>query len=302
MDFRVELFFIRIARPLNLLGGVLFYALGVGVSHYLGNPVDWGMVLLGQIWVTTYQLGSHFLTSFFHFPNTPGNRNRILISEEGDEKPKYIRRDLILSASFASFAAALMLAFITIRTKEINGTGLLIMGLMILVTVFFSVPPFQLIKTGYGELLQSITLVNFIPALAFIFQMGELHRLVAMSTFPLTLLHVATLLALQLPNYATDLRSDKNTLLTSMGWERGMVLHNLLILCSFFLFGLAMLFGLSPRVILPVFFVLPLGLVQIWYMGRIASGMKPNWKLLSTMAILTFGLSAYLLAFSYWIR
>jgi 1,4-dihydroxy-2-naphthoate octaprenyltransferase len=302
MTFPVELFFIRLAKPLTILGGVLFYALGVGISHYLGNPIDWGLVFLGQIWVTTYQLGSHFLTAFFHLPSNQGDKSKLRISSDGDENPKFIRRDLILSAAFTAYGAAAMLAFLTLRTKEVSGVAFVIMFLMTLGAVSFAVPPFQLVKSGYGELVQSITMANLIPGLAFVLQTGEIHRLVAMSTFPLTLLHVSSVLALQFPEYAFNLRRENTTLLTRLGWERGMLLHNILILSSFLLFGLAMLFGLSMRVTLPIFFVLPLGLFQIWYMVRIASGIKPNWRLLRFTAILTFGLSTYLIAFSYWIR
>ncbi len=302
MDLRIEQFFIKIARPLNLLGGIFFYALGVGISRYLGNPVEWGLVILGQIWITTYQLGSHFLTTFFHYQPVPGDRSRIQISKEGDETTKYIRRDLILSAAFTAFAAAAMLAFILLRTKEINGSVVMIMGIMIIVILCYAVPPFQIIRSGYGELLQSILMANLIPGIAFALQYGELHRLLAMTTFPLTLLYLAMLLALQFPTYANDIRFEKANLLTRLGWEWGLILHNVLILSSFFVFGLAMFFGLSTRVTLPVFFVLPLGLFQIWYMTRIASGAKPNWRLLSTMAIFILGLTTYLLAFSYWVR
>ena len=71
MDFRVERFFFQIIRPFNLLNGILFYALGVGISRYLGSPVIWGLVIIGQIWVTTFQLGMHLLTTFFHYPPVP---------------------------------------------------------------------------------------------------------------------------------------------------------------------------------------------------------------------------------------
>lgn len=302
MDLRVENFFIKIARPLNLLGGILFYALGVGISRYLGNPIEWGLVILGQIWITTYQLGSHFLIAFFHYPTVFGNRNKIQISDEEDEIPKFIRRDLILSAAFTAFTVVAMLSFLLMWTKEINGVVFVIMAIMVIVIIFYAVPPFQVVKSGYGELLQSILMANLIPGLAFALQYGEIHRLVAMATFPLTLLHVAISLATQFSTYANDLRSLKATLLTLLGWERGMILHNILILSAFFLFGMAMLFGLSTRVTFPVFFVLPLGLFQIWYMTRIASGVKPNWRLLTTTGILVLSLTTYLLTFSFWVR
>ena len=81
-----------------------------------------------------------------------------------------------------------------------------------------------------------------------------------------------------------------------------MYFHNLLILASFLVIGAAMIFGLPSAVALPAFFVFPLGLFQIWYMTRIARGSKPIWRALNLVAILTFGLTAYLIAFSFWIR
>lgn len=302
MNIRIEQFFIRIARPLYLLGGILFYALGVGISRYLGNPVNWGLVIIGQIWVTIFQLGFHLLITYFHHPLVLGAPNRIQIDEEGDGDNQFIRGELVLSAAFTSFAVAAILGLLFLWWLKVSGVVFMIMGLMIILMFALVVPPFQIIKTGYGDLLQAILVVNLIPGIAFSLQYGELHRLVAMSTFPITLIYLSTQLAYQFQTYGNDLLKNKTTLLTLLGWERGMMLHNLLILISYFLFGLAMLFGLSPRVTLPVFFVLPLGIFQIWYMTRIAAGAKPNWRLLNTTAIFVLGLTTYLLAFSYWIR
>ena len=302
MNIRIEQFFLRIARPLYLLGGVLFYALGVGIARYLGNPVNWGLVILGQIWVTIFQLGFHFLITYFHHPQIIGAPNRIQINDDREGKAQYIRVDLILSAAFTAFAVAAILGLLFLWWIKVSGVVFMIMGLMIIFVITLVVPPFQIIKTGYGDLLQAILVANLIPGIAFSLQYGELHRLVAMSTFPLTLLYLSTQLAQQFQSYGNNILKNKTTLLTIMGWERGMMLHNLLILIAYFLFGVAMLFGLSPRVTLPVFFVLPLGIFQIWYMTRIAAGAKPNWRLLNSTAIFVLGLTTYLLAFSYWIR
>jgi 1,4-dihydroxy-2-naphthoate octaprenyltransferase len=121
-----------------------------------------------------------------------------------------------------------------------------------------------------------------------------------MSTFPLTPLHIAMMLSFELPDYAIDYKYDKLTLMVRLGWEQGMALHNLLILGAYLILGLSMIFGLPTSVALPAFFALPLGLFQIWYMWRIAGGMKPNWMVLTLSAVLTFGFTAYLLTFSFW--
>ncbi len=74
------LLFFRLIRPLFLLGGLLVYALGVGIADYLGQEIDWGIYLLGQAWVTTLQLCTHFLNEYFNAPDDEQNRNRTLFS------------------------------------------------------------------------------------------------------------------------------------------------------------------------------------------------------------------------------
>lgn len=302
MDLRIVQFFIQISRPLNLLGGILVFNLGVGIARYLGNPIDWSIYILGQIWIITYQLGSNFLTAYFHRKSNPKDRDQFLIFEKDGSSNKWVKRDLILWAAFASFSAMASLSLAFIRIKVIDESGLFLIGILILGSLCFALPPISLITSGYGELVQSIIMANLIPAFAVILINGALHRLVVMSSFPLTLLYLAEQLALNFPNYSDDLRVGKKTLLVRLGWERGVTLHNLLILGGFFLFGVSMLIGLPMRVSSPVFFVFPLGLFQIWYMSKIASGLKPNWRVLIWTANLTLGLTIYLLALSFWIR
>ena len=302
MDFQVEGFLIRICKPIQILGGILFYTLGAGISRYLGNPMDWGLFVLGQLWVTIFQIGFNFLFAYFYYPISKGDPKKIFIDDPNEDNPRFIRRDLLLSVAFTAFASIAVIGLLFYWRMELSAVVFLIMGLMIILMIIYTVPPFQGKRTGYGEIIQAMLFANLFPAVAFSLQYGEIHRLVAMSTFPITLLFIAYILVNQFQSYAKDLRKNENTLLMLIGWERGMVLHNFLILISFLLFGLAMLFGISHRVVLPVFLVLPLGIFQIWYINRIASGAKPNWHLLKATAISILGLTTYLLAFSYWIR
>jgi len=64
--------------------------------------------------------------------------------------------------------------------------------------------------------------------------------------------------------------------------------------------GIAMLIGLPNDIALPTFLALPLGLFLIWYLTRIAAGAKPHWGALKITAILVYGLTVYLLSFSFW--
>ncbi len=81
-----------------------------------------------------------------------------------------------------------------------------------------------------------------------------------------------------------------------------MTLHNVLILSAYFLLGLAMFFSLPLAIALPAFLTLPIGLLQIWQMRRIAAGVAPNWRALTLTGLALFASMAYLLAFAFWTR
>jgi 1,4-dihydroxy-2-naphthoate octaprenyltransferase len=159
-----------------------------------------------------------------------------------------------------------------------------------------------LANTGYGELTTAILVSNLVPALSFLLQTGELHRLLAMVTFPLTFLHLSMMLAFELPDYGTDLKFEKRTLMVRAGWEMGMRLHNGFLRVAYLILALALLLGLPMAIGGPGLLTLPLALFQIWYMGRIASGIKPNWTLLLFTATAIYGITSYLIAFALWTR
>ncbi len=295
--------FIRMSRPLFLLGAVLLYALGVGIAHYLGNEIDWSVYLLGQAWVTLIQLATHYLNEFYDAPSDVNNPNRTPFSGgSGAVGPGKLAPNVPLFAAAACLAIAASLTVLLINSRALTVQSILVMGLIFLGALFYSIPPVKLASSGYGELTTSIIVANLVPALAFLLQVGELHRLVAMATFPLTTLHLVMILAFELPDFATDIRYGKTTLLVRMGWQSGMTLHNVLILFSFLLLGLAMLLGMPIPIGFPAFLTLPLGVLQIWQMRRISEGAKPNWQTLTLTAIILFGMTAYLLAVGIWTR
>jgi 1,4-dihydroxy-2-naphthoate octaprenyltransferase len=123
-----------------------------------------------------------------------------------------------------------------------------------------------------------------------------------MTTFSLTTLLLATLIALELPDYSSDSKYGKRTLVVRISCEFGFTLHNILILSSYLLLGIAAIFGLPNFVLVSGMITLPFGLFQIWQMRKIASGLKPNWSMLTVGSLSTFGLMTYLITFTYWIN
>lgn len=291
---------LRATRPLNLLGVILVYALGVGISRYLGESINWTAYLLGQAWVTLVQIGGHFLYAYFNHPaaEDPGQSSR----NNRDAGEEDVPRATLLFIAAASLAIVASFTVLLMKQVRVTPAALLVMLLLTFGAIAYSVPPLRLSRSGYGELSLSIMISNLVPALAFLLQSGELHRLVAMSTFPLTALYLAMLLAYELPTYALDLKNGNLNLMVRLGWERGMAIHNGLILAAFLLLGLAVTLGMPLAIGLPAFAPLALGLLQIWQMRRLADGFRPNWTTLTITPLVMFAMAAYLLAFAFWTR
>ncbi len=295
--------FIRLSRPHFLLGAALLYALGVSIAHYLGATIDWSLYLLGQAWGTMVQLSAHYLNEYFDSSADAENPNRTLFSGgSGALGEGKLPREVAFWAAIFSMAMAASFTALILRDAHPSAALILVMVLIFLGAFFYSTPPIRLASSGYGELTTTVIVANLVPTMGYLLQHGELHRLVAMVTFPLTALHLAMMLAFELPDYASDIKYQKRTLMVRLGWERGMALHNGLILCSYVLVGIAMVSGLPLTIAVPMLLTLPLGIFSIWSMNRIADGRKPNWKVLTFTAASLFGVAAYLATFTFWIR
>jgi len=303
MNGRKIWLFIRLSRPHFLLGAALLYALGAGIVRYLGTPIDWGLYWLGQIWVTFIQLSTHYLNEYFDSRADAVNEHRTPFSGgSGTIGEGKLRRETALYAAVICLALAAYFTIPIIGNAQLSAALVFTLVFIFLGAFFYSTPPVRLSSTGYGELVTSIIISNLVPALAFLLQNNELHRLLAMATFPLTSLNIAIMLAFELPDYASDLKNLKNNLMVRIGWQRGIIFHNISILISYVLFGLGAVLGFPLPIVLPAFLTLPLGIFEIWMVNRIADGAKPNWLALTFTAVSLYGVTAYLLAFAFWTR
>lgn len=294
--------FFRFSRPVILLGGVLFYTLGVGIARYLGQPILATQFWLGLAAIITLLLASHYLKAYYDLLDM-ANPLRRMMRDSGDqeflENAKSLRQPTLLF-SFSTLTAGAVLTVLLIAAGSIDLPILVILGMGFLIAFFMGVPPLRLAHTGFGELAEAVLMCNLIPAFAFMLQFGELHRLVPMLTFPLLALYLAARLALSFPHYSFDTKYRRRTALTMLGWQRGMVLHNLLIPLAYVLLAIAALIGLSWNLTWPALLTLPVGLFEIYQMRQIAFGAKPGWKLLRLTAVVLPALTAYLITIALW--
>lgn len=297
--------FLRLSRPLFLLGGVLNYALGLGIARYLGVSIEWNLALLGQLWVSSLQLATHYLNEYFDYPGDALNPQRTPFSGGSGvlgAGPGQLRPVVALAAAYSMLTLTALVTLTLLLQGALSPLVSLLLLLIALGAVLYSVPPVRLASSGYGELTTVVLLANLLPALGFALQAGELHRLLALSTFPLTMLTFASMLALEFPDYASDLRVDKQTLLVRLGWQRGLQMHHACVFIAYALFAAAFVAGLPAAIAFPPWLSLPLALMQVWYLGRIGDGMRPHWSALTLNAVALSVAATYLLAYSFWTR
>ena len=304
---------LKAVRPWALLAGVLVYALGGGIATYLGETINWPTYWIGQVIVTMIQASSYFLREYFDRANQPpfegilpGSTHRREGGEGQDgrgdmeEAPMRAPRTVFFQVAATTLTIAAALTVLLIALGALTPPAFIILILAFILALGYSIPPFRLVYSGYGELVLSILIANLFPAFAYLLQTGQLHNMLAMLTFPLTFLFLAASLARSLQHYMEDLRLERQTMLTRLGWQRGMSIHNLFVVAAYLLLAASMLAGLPQRLVFPAFLSLPVGLYQIWQINGIANGAKPRWRVLTLTATATLGLMAYFINLALW--
>jgi 1,4-dihydroxy-2-naphthoate octaprenyltransferase len=287
----------RISKPLNVLLMALTYFLGAGIARFLGSRGSAQAFWLGLAGVLLAQITLGLLAEVFRTDAAPAPP-----LEDEDGERKLALREPALYLSITGLAAAGIIAFILYKDGSFTSATLLAVAASLIVIIAYAVPPLRLMDKGFGELLLAIHIAYLGPSIGFLLQAGTFHLLLNVSILPLTLLLLATYLVLDFPSYADDLKYGRTTLLIRVGWENALRLHHALLLGAYVLLGVSTLLGFSLALLAPGFLTIPFALLQWNFLRNIARGAKPIWGLLTANAVAVFGLTAYFLALSFWLR
>ena len=294
--------FLRLSRPLFLLGGLLLYALGALIARYQGSALDWGVYWSGQLSITALQLMTHYLNEYWDVEADRLNHNRTPFSGGSGV---LVRGDLPRATAFTAavvclVVAAAMASWLIFISAMPSSAGVLLF-LCFLGAYFYSSPPFTLVSTGYGELTTSLVVAGLVPALGHVLQAHQPSLLVLLATAPLMVLHLAMLLAFEFPDFLSDEAAGKRTLLVRVGRHTGARVHNALILLALGLAGGAVYIGLPRQVALAIVLTSPLALLQIRLVRRLQRGDRVSFARLTFLGLLLFGLAASFTTFSFWV-
>jgi 1,4-dihydroxy-2-naphthoate octaprenyltransferase len=274
---------------------VLTYLLGASIAKYLGHAISPFAFALGLGWVCLTQVSMNLLAEVFRPANEP-----ILPGQSRAERV-YLR-DRLLVVSIGLLAVAAVCAYLLHLAGRVSVAALVFLILSLFILLAYAVPPFKLVRRGFGELLLAMHLGYIFPSLGFILQTANFHRLIPIVALPVTALALAYFLILDFPAYADDLKYERVTLLTRLGWQRVVPLHHALLLAAFGVLAAAPFAGLSLALLWPAYLTIPFAVLQIIQLRNIALGGRALWLPLTVTAAALFALTTYLLTFSFFLR
>ena len=266
------------------------YLLGVAVASSSGRKINLVTLLSGfLIFFAFYllQLVNRYLTSNRVNPFTK-------VRSFGQN-----RSSTALTLIFGGFFAIFAGLYFLLQAKVLIGTNLLLLILLALV-MFLSIGRFsRLWFNSVSWLFDGLVVSPLMFLLGSAIQEYQYSYLIFLLWMPLFFLFAASAVALLFSEYDqnSSARNNKNSFISSVGWERALRFHHVLIALTY----LALLVYLAssntwsrnwPALLLSL-----VSGAEVFFLEQMAKGMRPNWQLIRALAIVQFFSLVYLLTY-----
>jgi 1,4-dihydroxy-2-naphthoate polyprenyltransferase len=203
--------FVRLSRPLFLLGGVVLLAVGV----FDAGSIQVERWATAQAMVTLVQLTAHYVNEFADVEADGLVENRTIFSggsgvlSSGLLEPKVAWRAALATSG---------LAMVPIVILAFDAPGAALLGVSALVVSWtYSMPPLRLLATGSGELVTSITVAGMVPLVGVVAMGASPSPSLWWAMVALVAAHMAMMLIFELPDLDTDRSAGKTVLAVRVG-------------------------------------------------------------------------------------
>ena len=273
-----------------LASGVFTYTLGTVLA-----------VQAGQAWnSTTYFLGLLIFFGFYLLERTYAYLSRSKINVFSTlQRSRRLRSPELVIFLFFLFAALLLCVYFISLTgglRSPNWVWFLLLAVGILMNVSKNLNqwnmPYRWMTDG---IIISPVLLFWGASLAKLDSTPILFFL----SLPLLFFYLASQTCLQFETYGEELKKGQQALLVSIGWERGMTLHHILVALGYLGLGFYLYMSGAWAIAWPVLMMMSVSLLEVWQLQRIAEGMRPNWGLLKATAITQYLGIVYILLFAF---
>lgn len=203
--------FLRLTRPHFLAGGALLFWVGAqtaGITHA-------GRYALGQAMVTAVQATAHYANEYSDRDADTGVVHRTWFSggsgvlPAGELAPRVALRAAGASTAVAVAAAAGLAPF---------SPAAAVLGVVALaVSWAYSMPPVRLLAGGWGEAAASVVVAGLVPAAGALTQSASIPVSLGEIVAILVPVHLAMMLAFELPDLGGDAAAGKRVLAVRLG-------------------------------------------------------------------------------------
>jgi 1,4-dihydroxy-2-naphthoate octaprenyltransferase len=218
--------FVKLSRPHFLLGGALLFALGSAAA----GDISWFDYALGQAMVTSMQITAHFVNEYADLEADRAVDRRTVFSGgsgvlvSGDLQP-----EVAVRAAWASTTIGVILAALVAGGSPLAaGLGLIALA----VSWGYSMPPIRLLGTGWGELVASLVVVVAVPVTGWAVQQAPASSALWWAAGILLPVHMAMMLAFELPDIESDTATGKRVLGVRLGEARSGRLITIMLLLA----------------------------------------------------------------------
>lgn len=262
----------RLGRPLFLVSGFVFYALGAAVAAAHGSPINPALYLLGQAAVILFQFMTHYANDYFDYEadcaNTTPTRwsggSRVLVEGE-------LARGVALGAALALATLGLGALLVLAGKEEASPLAILALVAVLILSWEYSAPPLRLHSSGLGEFTVVAVVTALVPFFGFSLQAADLvgARVLALAVLPLCCLQFAMMVAIEFPDAAGDRAVGKCTLVVRLGADRAMRLYVVTVATAYASLPVLVAVGLPSAIALAAALPAP---VALWRISRMCAG------------------------------
>jgi 1,4-dihydroxy-2-naphthoate octaprenyltransferase len=292
--------FARLGRPLFLVGGVVFHAVGVTAALAAGAQLDVVGLIWAQVAISATQLVTHFSNEYFDLEADRASQTRTPWSGGSRVLPAgHLPPHIALRATWVCAALALA-GGLVLATRPGAGPATLPLILLALALAWsYSAPPVRLHTRTLGEVFGALLLAGLTPWLGYYVQAGWPPAAFAALLIPLVGLQFAMLVTVSLPDVAGDAAVGKQTLAVRLGLGRAARLTAVVTIAALLLPLPAVARGALPAPGMAIAAWLPVGIGQALRLWRL--GAAPPWSSLGFWGIgLVTGPAATLAAALAW--
>lgn len=273
----------------DFIFSISFFLFGSLYCDYVGIEINVTQLCLGMLVILFFLIAMEFLNLLF---STERDFDQALLRRFGNLDYRMLY--FLLAASFILIAAVICIFQIK------NSTSLLLAGLMVLVIFLYTVKPFRLIYSGYGEILQAFLITFLIPTFGYSIQTkGELHSTLAYLCIPFFILVLANQYISENQSLSRDIERYHTTAVMRFGSVLTLRVAMYLIAFSYIFILLSGVTALPWRFILRWYLSIPVAIYLIWNLNKILSGGKPVWQLIKFLSysLILLNLISILLSF-----